>query len=203
MSETWYEVVKPDITLTQGDLIFNCPLLAWQGFGLKLEGENETEVLENATSAVSADVVVMTQACDLEHNKVENVILCPHVSLYEHREMWESNLRTANQKPTEKAWKRHCDDIRDGFMWNLTMLNDGQIDNSSIGIRIVFFNEVHTIPRSFLESLLGQRQSSRLRLLPPYREHLSQAFARFFMRVGLPVPIEKNWEIEEPNQALS
>jgi len=29
----------------------------------------------------------------------------------------------------------------------------------------------------------------RLRLLPPYREHLSQAFARFFMRVGLPVDI--------------
>ena len=28
-----------------------------------------------------------------------------------------------------------------------------------------------------------------LRLLPPYGEHLSQAFARFFMRVGLPVDI--------------
>ena len=27
----------------------------------------------------------------------------------------------------------------------------------------------------------------RLRLLPPYREHLSQSFARFFMRVGLPI----------------
>ncbi len=30
---------------------------------------------------------------------------------------------------------------------------------------------------------------SRLRLLPPYREHLAQGFARFFMRVGLPVDI--------------
>ena len=29
----------------------------------------------------------------------------------------------------------------------------------------------------------------RIRLLPPYRELLSQAFARFFMRVGLPVDI--------------
>jgi hypothetical protein len=29
----------------------------------------------------------------------------------------------------------------------------------------------------------------RLRLLPPYREHLSQAFARLFMRVGLPADI--------------
>jgi hypothetical protein len=31
--------------------------------------------------------------------------------------------------------------------------------------------------------------ATRLRLLPPYREHLSQSFARFFMRVGLPVDI--------------
>ena len=203
MSETWYEVVKPDIVLTQGDLIFNCPLLAWQGSGLKLEGENETEVLESATAAVSADVVIMTQACDLEHNKVENVILCPHESLYEHQKMWKNNLRAANQNPTEKAWRSHCDDIRDGFMWNLTMLNGGLIDNSNIGIRIVYFDEVYTIPRSFLESLIRQRKRSRLRLLPPYREHLSQAFARFFMRVGLPVPIEKEWKVEEPNQALS
>jgi len=29
----------------------------------------------------------------------------------------------------------------------------------------------------------------RVRLSPSYREHLAQAFARFFMRVGLPVDI--------------
>ena len=29
----------------------------------------------------------------------------------------------------------------------------------------------------------------RLRLCPPYREHLSQAFARYFMRVGLSINI--------------
>jgi hypothetical protein len=28
-----------------------------------------------------------------------------------------------------------------------------------------------------------------LRLLPPYRKHLSQSFARFIMRVGLPIDI--------------
>ncbi len=36
---------------------------------------------------------------------------------------------------------------------------------------------------------LAVRRSPRPRLLPPYREHLAQAFARFFMRVGLPVDI--------------
>jgi hypothetical protein len=33
------------------------------------------------------------------------------------------------------------------------------------------------------------RTGVRLRLLPPYREHLSQAFARLFKRVGLPTDI--------------
>jgi hypothetical protein len=195
MPEVWYEIIDSDVPLTQGDLIFVCPLLAWQGNNLRLEGTNESEVLKGATATVQADVVVMTQACDLEQEKVENVILCPHVSLADHRLAWEENMQRASQNPTEKAWNSHCNSICDGFMWNLTMLNDCWIDGSSIGVRIVFFNEVYTVPRSFLESLLKQRGRSRFRLLPLYREHLSQAFARFFMRVGLPVPIEKKWQI--------
>lgn len=195
MSKAWYEVVDHDIPLTQGDLIFDCPLLTWQSNALRLEGSDESEVLMDSTTAIQADVVVMTQACDLEHEKVENVILCQHVSLDDHRVVWENSMQRADQKPTEKAWNAHCNSICDGFMWNLTMLNDCRINRSSIGVRIVFFNEVYTVPRSFLESLLTQRGHSRFRLLPPYREHLSQAFARFFMRVGLPISIEKKWKL--------
>lgn len=55
--------------------------------------------------------------------------------------------------------------------------------------RIVDFHGVYTAPREFLESWNRRRAQPRLRLLSPYREHLSQAFARFFMRVGLPVAI--------------
>jgi len=191
MTEAWYEIVGPDISLTQGDIIFDCPLLAWQDNALRLEGADEREVLKSAANGIQSDVVVMTQACDLEHEKVENVILCPHVSLDNYRVVWKDNMQRAGQSPTEKAWNRHCNDICDGFMWHFTMLNTCRIDGSRIGIRIVFFNEVFTVPRSFLESLLRQRGNSRFRLLPPYREHLSQAFARFFMRVGLPIPVEK------------
>lgn len=55
------------------------------------------------------------------------------------------------------------------------------------------FHEVFTVPREFLESLLVARGGTRPRLLPPYREHLSQAFARYFMRVGLPDPVDVTW----------
>ena len=72
MSDAWYDIVAPDITLTQGDLIFDCPLLAWQvEDALRLEGQGVSEVLENAMSAIQADVVVMTQACDLEQESVK------------------------------------------------------------------------------------------------------------------------------------
>ena len=57
--------------------------------------------------------------------------------------------------------------------------------------RVVDFRAIYTVPRDFLERLLKERRKPRLRLLPPYREHLSQAFARFFMRVGLPAPLSE------------
>ena len=195
MPDAWYDIVAPDITLTQGDLIFDCPLLAWQVDALRLEGKGVSEILENAMSAIQADAVVMTQACDLEQEKVENVIVCPHIDLDEYFAAWKSNMESAGQKTTDKAWKSRCNNICNGYIWNLAMLNDCQINRSNIGVRIVDFSEVFTVPRSFLEFLLQQREHSRFRLLPPYREHLSQAFARFFMRVGLPISIEKKWKL--------
>jgi len=140
----------------------------------------------------------MTQACDLENYKVSNVILCPHISLTEYRDFWdgENDMRGGGQNPTPKAWKKHCNDICDGYLWNLSMINKCSVgDAFGMDVRVVDFHDVFTIPREFLEKLIEQRAESRFRLLPPYREHLSQAFSRFFMRVGLPVPIEKEWRI--------
>ena len=57
------------------------------------------------------------------------------------------------------------------------------------------------MPREFLESLLAARGRERPRLLSRYREHLSQAFARYFMRVGLPVPVDVAWLLNAPSRA--
>ncbi|MCA9450994.1 MAG: hypothetical protein KC931_27990, partial [Candidatus Omnitrophica bacterium] len=81
-----------------------------------------------------------------------------------------------------------------GYIWNLAMLN--KIEGPSIDSqphRIVDFHVVYSLPVAFLQSMVSEGICERIRLLPPYREHISQAFARFFMRVGLPQNVQKAW----------
>ena len=127
------------------------------------------------------------------HIKVRNIVACPHLSLSDYKATWEAFLRQRNQGPTAKAWRTHCNDIKDGYAWNLSILNQSTVTGLEFEHRIVDFHEVFTIPREFLESLLAARGRARPRLLSPYREHLSQAFARYFMRVGLPVAVDTVW----------
>jgi len=76
--------------------------------------------------------------------------------------------------------------MADGLLWNLCILNSCELEGHDLEHRVVDFHRIYTLPRDFLDKLLMTRATSRLRLCPPYREHLSQAFAPFFMRVGLP-----------------
>lgn len=185
----WYEAVPANTRLTQGDFVLECPVLTWAAEPMNPDEREEKEVLEGMVRAQRADVVVMTQACDLENEKVQIVILCPHLSLSEYKKAWEGAERARGQNPNRDSWRKHFNRVREGFVWNLALLNEGVAGGLRTEHRIVDFHEVFTIPRKFLESWLEKQDQHRLRLLPPYREHLSQAFARFFMRVGLPVPV--------------
>ena len=189
MSEHWYEIVDADEPLMQGDFVLDCPVLSWAS-PLLCGGDEAGDVpLKERCEATSVDVVVMTQSCDLANDKVRDVTLCAHYGLAEYRESWEAGLVAINQNPSKKRWLRFCDDIRNGFCWHLSMLNCADLDGMTIEHRVVDFYDVYTVPRAFLEALLAKRGERRARLSPPYREHLSQAFARFYMRVGLPVAL--------------
>jgi hypothetical protein len=195
MSDGWYKRVEATEQISQGDLIFDCPMLRWQPGSVSLSGEGEAEQLKGTQQGFRIDVIVMTQACDLEQGKVNSVVLCPHFSLDHYKELcWTQAKEGAAGAKNEKAWRKFCDEICKGFVWNLAMLNTGNVDDLKVSNRVVDFHQVYTAPREFLESVLKSRAQGRLRLLPPYREHLSQAFARFFMRVGLPSGVEKVWE---------
>jgi len=190
MSMPWYKIAEGS-SITQGDVIMGCPVASWSeslpALALSVPPE---EILRTYVDFIQIDTVVMTQACDLEQGRIRYVILCPHYALEDYRIQWEYALRERMQNPTQKSWQAFVEDVRQGRIWNLSMLNAYKDNSFEMGIRIVDFHEVFSLPRNFLESWL-LHQSKRLRLQPPYREHLSQAFARFFMRVGLPIDIPK------------
>tara|TARA_R110002096_G_scaffold416993_2_gene620474 strand:- start:1771 stop:2328 length:558 start_codon:yes stop_codon:yes gene_type:complete len=185
MSDSWYLQVPAETPLTQGDLIDSCPVVEWKPVAVK----GELTDLRAATHAVAADVIVMTQACDLEHGKVQNVLLCPRDRLSVYKKQWEEYQLSKKQPTNTNSWRKHCKNIRDGYVWNVGLL-DASPDGEPA---VIDFHEVYTVPRVFLDSFLIHQKEPRLRLESPYREHLSQAFARFFMRVGLPTPVRDAW----------
>ena len=178
MNEQWFEVVAANTPLTQGDLLRDCRVLDWR--------TAESAILRDWSEERLVDAIVMTQACDLENRKVANVVLCPCYSLSVYRSQWEHRMRQRNQTFSEKSWRRTLEDVAAGQVWNQLLLERFESLDYGVEIQIVEFQMVFTVPRDYLEPLYAQRAKSRLRLRPPYREHLSQAFARFFMRVGLP-----------------
>jgi hypothetical protein len=191
MPYAWYEEVPPTELLGQGDLLCECPVVRWSD-----EPGHQAQALQQSLVGEVVDCIVMSQACDLEQGHVRNVILCPVYTVAEYRPLWQIAMEASHQNPSEKSWRRFLDDISEGSKWNLAMIDAHAPTQESAlraPIRLVDFHEILSLPRVFLEHWTMRVGVPRLRLLPPYREHLSQAFARYFMRVGLPLNIERTW----------
>lgn len=172
MEYPWYESLLPfSHELLQGDLIPSCPIVVLPK-SLEPNGEIDVDIVEY-------NVVVVSQSCDLENGKVENVLVCPYYT-FQH---YITDVLKQEER-TNKAIKRHFEEMQRGNQPNYHLLNKDESKGLNDYI-FVDFRNVFAVHIDFLSSHL-QTIESRVRLLPPYREHLSQAFARFFMRVGLP-----------------
>lgn len=163
----WYEIVDGNEDLLQGDFIKECPIVIPPS-----EISDKVEV-----RVINYNVVVMSQSCDLVQEKIDLVLVCPVWPL---TEFGENNPYYRDKEGKEA--------LRRGYLPGYHLLNECEIDRFQTDYLIVDFRSVYSVPFNFIIDL-AKREGKRLRLLPPYREHLSQAFARFFMRVGLPVDI--------------
>lgn len=92
------------------------------------------------------------------------------------------------QGRNNKEIKRNIESIIKGQQNNFHIINKYESNEFSQEYYIINFKEIFSIPVE-LAKKIAQANGKRLRLCPPYREHLSQAFARYFMRVGLPINI--------------
>jgi len=162
----WYAEVV-DGSLDQGDVLVACPA----GY---LPNDWDPANREQFFQVDVFDLIVLTQACDLAHVKTEYVVCCPVFS----------HTRIDNEYPGQSARyiANQKEKVLQGVVPGSTMIaaHDGDIQRA---ISVVSFRQVFSLPKSFL---LLKAKERHLRLLPPYREHVSQSFARFFMRVGLP-----------------
>lgn len=168
----WYGLVDDD-SPEQGDFLFSCPVLE-PLIPIPLQAGTEADL---RTVVREYDVIILSQSCDLVQGKLEMVLVCPHwpLSILEQREDY---FRSRQGK----------EDIRRGNSPGFHMLAACELPGFAGPIRVASFRQVFSLPLTYIQREIT-RQRPRLRLLPPYREHLAQAFARFIMRVGLPVDI--------------
>jgi hypothetical protein len=185
----WYELVDGS-ELEQGDVFERCPVfrppdeVPWP---LPEEGADAEFTVE------TQDVVVMTQSCDLvsdQKTSMASTILCPLWSL--------SAVAEVNDYLNSSYGKEMC---RRGNVAGYHMLAACDHDDWRREISIVGFREIHNLPISFLRRLAEER-GPRPRIRSPYKEHLAQAFARYFMRVGLPVDIPRFHSPDDERRAI-
>jgi len=169
---SWYCLVS-DNELKQGDILEDCPVF-FPPSDLTL---SSLEAGEAVFTWEVRNVILMSQSCDLVkgREKIGEVLLCP---------LWERSELTEGHLSTDKG----MEDARRGQVPAYHVLNRCELANAERGFRVVDFRYTYSLPVDFCREFAGKSEN-RIRLLPPYREHLSQAFARFFMRVGLPTDI--------------
>ena len=192
----WYEVVD-DGSLDQGDIIAGCLVL---------------HAVEDETGDAIADLrpvtaLVVTQTCDLAHSKVESVVVCGVWSLAQavlqdpglQREAADTARKYQLAMPAadapdaeasvqhiisrSKALKKELNAIMKGERPAFALLEE-RLTVPTQARALVNFQQVFSLPRPVLERR-ASKAAPRLRLLPPYREHISRAFGQYFARIGL------------------
>ena len=174
MDYPWYEIVSGD-ELQQGDILENCPVFILPSevpFASASAGSKLYEV-----PFEGRDVIVVSQSCDMVkgREKISEVLLCS---------VWKKSDFTEGLMSKNEHWN----EARKGGMPGFHVLKKCDLEGFKRDFSVVDFRRVHSLPLGLTREI-ATALGKRIRLLPPYREHLSQAFARFFMRVGLPVDI--------------
>jgi hypothetical protein len=165
MESFWEQVSGTE--LRQGDYLLRCPIVF---LSPAPDAEQEVEVQE-------CGLIIVTQSCDLENEKARFVALCPIFSLNE--------FEDANPQFSRKG---EWENVRKGRVEGLHLLASLVNPANNREAVVVDFREIYSLPVNFLKKH-AEAHGQRWRLKSPYLEHFSQAFARFFMRVGLPSSI--------------
>lgn len=169
----WVQV--SGLTLMQGDYLPGCivpvPIFDPTNFSKDDQPQNvQIEIKE-------FDLVILTQSCDLENKKATSVVLSRIHTLLEFEE-------TNPQFIQKGKWN----DVLRGRVEGLHLLASPTEPDNNRKALVVDFREIYSLPYEYLVKHAAGMEN-RWRLKSPFLEHFTQAFARLFMRVGLPSTI--------------
>lgn len=200
----WYEECSNIESITQGDILENCP-------AIMMVPCDDPPFYKGGVTTIPK-VIVVTQACDLARGgKVDDVALCPVGPLSDAvkgimEKEYEENA--ANQKKnnpsaqikdfdytnlSSKQRERKAkiiEEIRKGNYLDYYLLSDHNTSTIHMTYQVVHLRKTYYVPLKVLNNIYSNRNGNRIQLLPPYREHLAQAYARNFMRIGLPIDLK-------------
>jgi len=168
----WFTLVTGD-DLEQGDILEKCAVFSPPDS--LSSGATSAEFEENIYN-----VIIVSQSCDItkRSDALSHVLLCS---------VWTIDELMANRGM--RAKRDELENLRRGKRPALHLLNRCEVPGFERDFRIVDFSHVYSLPIRYVRTI-AEKYPNRLRLCPPYREHLSQGLARYFMRVGLPVDIK-------------
>lgn len=167
-----------EAVLRQGDLLPGCSIP---------EFPPDFAVAERSALVVQvdqADLIVITQSCDLEHGGLSLVAMCPVWSI----PAFEAAQAAFGRSNSAKAWRDYWNNVRKGRSPSLHLLASPTNPTDARSALVVDFRAIYSLPFAYLARHAAQ-VGERWRLRSPFLEHFSQAFARSFMRVGLPSSI--------------
>jgi hypothetical protein len=168
----WFRMISAresgSYEIQQGDIVENFSILSmidpddYPGTTLPLE-------------RLDLNLIVLSQSRDLNDGKIDRVVAC--------------SLHTLNDFPEDHPMARPggLEQLRKGNLATFHLLNRCEVSGFERPFRIADFGGVHSIPVALVRKHLAR--STHLRLMSPYREHLCQSFARFFMSAGLPADL--------------
>lgn len=163
-------------TLRQGDYLPKCLVpVPTPDFDMKARAGDTVEI-----PCDEYELIVITQSCDLINEpSPQFVVLCPIYPIVKFEEV--------NEKFKKKGtWNN----VLKGRVGGLHLLASPTDPANNRKAFVVDFREIYSLPHDYLARRVSDLEY-HWRLLPPYLEHFSQAFARHFMRVGLPSDIPK------------
>lgn len=161
----WYEVTQGN-SLEQGDLL---PGLRAPRVVVDPSADGGIRVLVG-----TGDYVVLSQTCDLENDKVKEVLLA---SVLTYQAMAHEVGASARGKSFREALIKGAD-----FAYFLLHHSDGP---PRLEWSVVNFHQLRLIDIQFCRNH-ANNLGPRLRLVSPYKENLAQGFGRYMMRVALP-----------------